>query len=443
MMSSDAGSRLAVLVVRALAIATMLTSACSGPVIPVTTLGGSCVTDDDCDPGDNCINGACQGDSAGPDGGIVVSGSDAGPAHDGGSDAGPAHDGGSDAGPALDGGEFDGGSIDAGNFDAGSDAGPALDGGEVDAGSIDAGSDAGPALDGGDLDAGSIDAGNVDGGSSGQDGGAADAGPIGPTGGAVDLLDFVLTGDTRPPTCSSAATYPTATFAQIAQAMASMHPQFALDLGDHMYVCSQNAAAAQTQMALYVQGLVGFPVPFFMTMGNHECEGGADCSANPTDANYAAFIAALAQVSHETMPYYALQIQTRFGRASFVFIADDFFDAAAQSWLENTLTDADANSVYTIIVKHHPVTGSRMGPTGPLTVLQSHHYSLILTAHDHNYAHNTTQFGGRSVICGLGGANATHTGYCRVQQKSDGTLLFTQYDINSNPGSSWTVTARQ
>lgn len=64
---------------------------------------------------------------------------------------------------------------------------------------------------------------------------------------------------------------------------------------------------------------------------------------------------------------------------------------------------------------------------------------MILTAHNHNYSHDTAAFGGRSVVCGLGGANAAHTGFCRVQQQPDGRLQFTQYDISGNPGDTWSV----
>lgn len=406
---------------------------CSNSDVPITQAGSTCSSDDDCDPGDDCINGSCQGDSAGQDGGDGsqdggVGSGDAGLLDDAGSgqlDGG----GGADAG-APDGGEPD----DGGPLDGGADAGSGEHDGGIDAGSggHDGGTDAGSGGSDGGTDAGSGE----------PDGGVNDGGTIGPTGGTVDLLDFVLTGDTRPATCGSTATYPSAIFAQVIQSMASVQPQFGLDLGDHMYVCSQDTAAAKAQMALYVAGLGGFKAPFFMTMGNHECEDGADCSATPTDANYSAYLAALKSVSHETLPYYVLKIGTRLGRASFVFIADDFFDSTAQTWLQDTLTDADNNSAYTFVIKHHPVTGSRMGPTGPLTVLQSHQYSLILTAHDHDYAHNTSELNGRSVICGLGGANPNNTGFCRVQQQANGALIFTEYDISANPLATWAVTAR-
>jgi hypothetical protein len=326
--------------------------------------------------------------------------------------------------PPVDGGS-DGGSPDAGNGDGGS-------------GGHDGGTDGGN--DGG---SGGHDGGTDGGTGGGNDGGTPGGGPIGPTGGTVDLLDFVLTGDTRPPSCAPGEAYPTAIHAQVIAAMKAVHPQFALDLGDHMYVCNQDAAAAQQQMDLYTQPLAGFPAAFFMTMGNHECENGADCSARPTDANFSAFSKALARVSGEALPYYALQIQTRLGRATVVVVADNYFDGTAQAWLERTLADADRNSKYTIISKHHPVTGSRMGPLGPWQVIQNHKVSLILTAHDHNYAHDTQALGGRSVICGLGGANAAHTGYCRVKQGADGSLSFTQFDVGGNPGDAWTVSARQ
>ena len=337
---------------------------------------------------------ATWGGDAGGDGG-----SDAGP--DGGSDAGP--DGGSDAGP-----------------DAGSDAGP--DGGS-DAGT-DAGSDAGPPPH------------------------------VGLDGGAVDLLDFSFTGDTRPPDCDNASggsgPYPQATFESELSEMVKLAPQFGFDLGDHMYVCSGSLANAQAQLKLYTDALAArWPaaLPFFMTMGNHEC-GKSDCSGNnKNDPNYVAYAAALLGVSQQSHPYYSFQVQTRLGRASFVFISDNYDSAPMQSWLAATLADADANSAYTFIVKHYPVTGSRQGPADIETAIKAHHYSLLFTAHEHDYAHDTTTapWNGRSVICGLGGANATagDQGFCRVQQRPDGSLVFTQYDLQGDPGDTWSVSARQ
>ena len=146
----------------------------------------------------------------------------------------------------------------------------------------------------------------------------------------------------------------------------------------------------------------------------------------------------LAQVSKQSEPNYALQIQTRHGRVSVVVVADNYFGADQQQWLERTLSDADAHSVATIVAKHHPVTGQRTGPPAPWQIIQNHKYTLLLAAHDHNYQHPTA-FAGRTTVCGLGGANTSHTGFCRVQQGADKKFRFTQYDATGNPGDTWAV----
>ena len=275
---------------------------------------------------------------------------------------------------------------------------------------------------------------------SGGGGGGGTTGPIGPTGGTVDLLDFVVTGDTRPPTCNDVAGYPAAVHAQIVQSMAAVQPQLGLDLGDHMYACgAAGQQSAQPQMDLYVKGLAGFPALFLMTMGNHECDNGQDCSTRPDDPNWKAFSAALGAVSKQSEPNYALQIQTRHGRVTLVVIADNYFGPDQRAWLERVLSDADSGSKATLIAKHHPVTGSRSGPPAPWQIAQNHKYTLVMTAHDHKYTHSTSTLGGRTVICGLGGANASHTGFCRVQQGADGKFSFTQYDVGGNPGDTWSV----
>jgi hypothetical protein len=287
----------------------------------------------------------------------------------------------------------------------------------------------------------------------------ADAGvlTVGADGGTVDLLDFVFTGDTRPVSCWTPANdasnpYPSASFQQIVARMAQVQPQFAFDLGDHMYECDENLADANQMMGKYTAALSGFQPAFFMTMGNHECGAGstADCSARPSDANATAYLAALAKISKQPLPYYKVDVQTRLGLARFVFLADNWYSAAAQSWAESTLADADLNAKYTFIVKHYPIAvavGSlREGPPWSYNLITSgrHKYSLVLTAHTHDYEHPTAAFGGRSVICGLGAANTRFAGFCRVQQQSDGSLKFTAYDLFGNvrtdASSTFTVT---
>ncbi len=319
----------------------------------------------------------------------------------------------------------DAGATDAGTSGAGDDAG-------MDAGN-DAGADAG--VDGG------ADAGN--GAGPADAGSGADGGSVGYGGGSVDLLDFALTGDTRPPFCDLVGSYPSAVIQSEVTEMARLPSQFAADLGDHMYAClpTISTSTAVTQMGLYASAVSAYPHPWFMTMGNHECYADLDCSniVHDADPNYQAYLTGLLQVSKQLNPYYSIDINTRLGVIRLVFIADDYASAAQQDWLGPTLDYADAHAVHTIILKHHPYYGDT-GPGWMWPIIASHKVSLMLTAHEHYYEHNTQALDGRTVICGLGGADTSKTGFCRVQQNADNSLTFTEYDLSSNPLDTWTVT---
>ena len=280
------------------------------------------------------------------------------------------------------------------------------------------------------------------------DAGVVPVGTVDKGGGTVDRLWFATTGDTRPSSCNDTAGYPKAAIAQIAQAMKALRVQFAVDLGDHMYVCSDTGAlsmaeldsAAQTQMGFYLGAVAQGPSTWWMTMGNHECDaayalrqpcivGGAH------DPNFAAYMSALGR----PQPYYATDVRTSAGLARFVVVADDSWDAAQSAWLSSTLTDADVKAKYTIVARHHPVTGTRSGPPEILSILQQHKYTLLLTAHNHDYEHDTASWGSRSAVVGLGGAGGLW-GFGTVLQNADGTLTFVQRDANGNPiGAAWSV----
>ena len=275
------------------------------------------------------------------------------------------------------------------------------------------------------------------------DPGEVPSGSVGFDGGTVDRLWFATTGDTRPGFCDRTADYPAATVAQIARAMKELKVQFALDLGDHMYVCNQSAAEAQEQMRLYMDAVAQGPSTFWMTMGNHEC--GSDvppfsCFAGQRDANFDAYMAAL----RRPLPYYFTDVRTGRGMARFVVVADDSWDAAQADWLESTLGAADVSAAYTIVVRHHPVTGSSTGNPRIVQTVARHKYSLILTAHSHFYAHDTTNFGGRSVIVGIGGVpSSALPGFATVLQNQDGSLTFLRRDANGNPlDVPWTLPAQ-
>lgn len=282
-----------------------------------------------------------------------------------------------------------------------------------------------------------------DGGTGAQSGtpdaGTVPAGSVGFDGGTVERLWFATTGDTRPSQCDQTDQYPQAAIAQIASSMKALQVQFALDLGDHMFVCNQSDAEAQQQMGFYLTAVAQGPSTFWMTMGNHECGaayGGSTCTVGGAhDANFAAFMAALKR----PQPYYSADVATSQGTARFVVIADDAWSAAQSAWLSSTLSDADARARYTIVARHHPVQGSRTGSGEILNILQQHKYTLLLTAHNHDYEHDTASWGGRSAVVGLGGAGG-HWGFGTVLQNTDGSLTFVQRDANGNPiGVPWSV----
>jgi len=271
------------------------------------------------------------------------------------------------------------------------------------------------------------------------DPGAVPAGRVDANGGTVERLWFATTGDTRPPECDQTNQYPRQAIAGIAAAMKALRVQFTIDLGDHMYVCNQSDAEARQQMGFYMEAIARGPAAWWMTMGNHECGNEAYPYAcfvgGPHDANFAAYIAALAR----PRPYYANDVQTSLGMARFVVIADDSWNAAQASWLEATLADADARARYTVVARHHPVQGASTGSPEILNVLKRHKSSLILTAHEHEYRHDTRTWEGRSVIVGLGGAGG-RWGFGTVLQALDGALVFVQRDANGNPvGAAWNV----
>ncbi len=267
--------------------------------------------------------------------------------------------------------------------------------------------------------------------------------PVGGTvttsGGTVDRLYFGYTGDTRPVNSSSSYPQSLQTVADgIYSAMAANGVEFALDGGDHMEASSSTEAAGNmTSYAAAVAKLNGKPV--FMTMGNHECSlsynpgpscGGANAAT--TDIKMKPYMASLKTISGQTSPYYRFDIMTNAGKATFIVIADDAWNDTQQTWLTTQLTDADANSKYTFVSKHHP--DQNMDQTYFQTIynlVTSHKYTLFLTGHSHEYKHQYNDK--RGVVMGLGGApfdnpNQMWWGYLTATQCPDDSVTVTVYD---------------
>src|ERR1700738_1333673 len=180
------------------------------------------------------------------------------------------------------------------------------------------------------------------------------SGAVGPSGGTVERLWFATTGDTRPAQCDATDGYPRGVMARIATSMKALGVQFALDLGDHMFVCNQSFAEAEQQMGYYLAAIAQGPATWFMTMGNHECGNARPfaqgCFDSAIDANFRPYRAALGR----PLPYYAVDVGTGLGLARLVVVADDAYDRAQAEWLQRTPAGADARARLTVVARAHP-----------------------------------------------------------------------------------------
>lgn len=263
-------------------------------------------------------------------------------------------------------------------------------------------------------------------------------GEVGVGGGVVDRLHFGFTGDTRPSDPDQTALYPVATIRRIFERMAAAEVQFAVDLGDHMYVVS-DPSGAPVQMGYYNGAAARLGRPLFMTLGNHDCNQ-INCFYARSDPNFSAFMEAHRAVAPE--PNYRFTVMTRSGPAVFVVIADNFFDAQSFEWLERALAEADRTARYTIVARHHPLGYDSVSTLATERIVRAHKYSLLLTGHAHAYTRDRRDPSGRTLIYGLGGVPSSGPGwgYGTVMQGLDDKLYVTIYDQASGlPIDGWSV----
>jgi hypothetical protein len=263
-------------------------------------------------------------------------------------------------------------------------------------------------------------------------------GTVSLSGGTVDRLFFGYTGDTRDSSSGSgySSTLQT-TINTIYKQMKRQGVSFALDGGDHMEASSGSEAAAC--MSDYASAAALLGKPLFMTYGNHECSqsfnNGSCGSGWSTDTKSVPYMNTLKQMIGAATPYYRFDVMTNSGKATFIVVADDAWDSTQQSWLTTQLTDADANSKYTFVSKHHP-DGNTDQPFFQTiyNLVTSHKYTLFLTGHSHEYKHQYTDH--RAVVMGLGGApfdnpSQQFNGYLTVMQCPDDHIYVTAYDIST------------
>ena len=254
-------------------------------------------------------------------------------------------------------------------------------------------------------------------------------GSVTAAGGTVDRIYFGYTGDTRP--SASSTGYPQAlqtVINNIFTRMAQNGVEFAMDGGDHMEASDSSEATGNMQSYATAVAILGKPV--FMTMGNHECSQsynmGQSCGfagAATTDVKMKPFVTALGQISGQTSPYYRFDIMTQSGKATFIVVADDAWNTTQQTWLTQQLTDADANSKYTFVSKHHPDGNADQTYFQTIyNLVKAHRYTLFLTGHSHEYKRQYNDV--RAVVMGLGGAPFDNPaqmwwGYLTVMQCPD------------------------
>jgi hypothetical protein len=201
---------------------------------------------------------------------------------------------------------------------------------------------------------------------------------------------------------------------------------------------ASSSAQAQGNMDSYARAAALLGKPVFMTMGNHECLTAyvsQDCGysgAAGNDYKLSAYLTTLAQLSGQSLPYYRFDVMTHSGKAVFLIVADDAWNAEQQAWLTAQLDDADATARYTFISKHHPDRNTTQPAFQNIyDLVVSHKHTLFLNGHTHAYKHIAAR--PRSVIMGLGGAPIDNNadpwwGYLTVTQCPDDRIQVTAFD---------------
>jgi hypothetical protein len=257
------------------------------------------------------------------------------------------------------------------------------------------------------------------------------AGLVGPTGGTVSRMRFGVFGDVRPPSENNTAMYPTAIVTAVMDGIAGAGAQFAVANGDYMFANTASAVGAQVGLLLSAEDHFGGHI--FHSLGNHECNGASasNCPLGNETPNMQAFRARLAP-AYPTV-YFDWTVRTDLGDAHFIAAAPNAWDGAQQAWLDRALAQP---ARYTIVIAHEPA-GRRDAPGSVLIEsairARAGGVTLRLYGHTHEYQHQSAN----AIIVGNAGAplaSATgHYGFVVVDQRADGNLVVTAYEIGRPP----------
>jgi hypothetical protein len=246
--------------------------------------------------------------------------------------------------------------------------------------------------------------------------GCGGAAPNKSGGGPGTGFRFAVFGDCRPK--DPASPYPSDVLGNILRMATARGAEFVVGTGD--YMAAYNPADVAAQVPLFNKAAAQFNGPMYLAMGNHECTGAtaSNCPRLDETANVRAFLTLLPPGIDK--PYYRIDKDTPRGRAKFVFIAANAWDATQAAWLRAELADP---TPYTFVVRHESTTSYNL-PLGAIASeadVMAAKFTLELLGHSHEYRHVDA----RHVISGNGGAPLTggsYYGFLLVEQLSDGNI---------------------
>ena len=257
---------------------------------------------------------------------------------------------------------------------------------------------------------------------------------------AGGLMKLAVIGDCRPPGQNGTASYPSTVLGGVFTRAQQLGAQFVVGTGD--YIFADNATDVAKQIALFKQAASNYSAgPIYLTLGNHECDGltSSNCPNLNETPNIQAFMANLAPPG-ASKPYFRLDVPTPFGKAKFLFVAANAWDALQQSWLQRQLADS---TTYTFVVRHEPISDNKAPGVNPSEDLVTQaKLTLELNGHEHEYRRTSTNH----VTSGNAGAplNSGGDGYglLLIEQTDAGDITAQEVDeATGNVTDTWTVTA--
>jgi hypothetical protein len=254
--------------------------------------------------------------------------------------------------------------------------------------------------------------------------------PIGPDGGTVDRFRFAVFGDVRPPLPDEVSAYPTMIITQVMDGIAAEGAQFAIGTGDYM---NENfcASCATQQIQLLQMAETHYGGHIFHAMGNHECLTISSVNCPNQNESVALRTYHSTLIPEYTNVWFDWTIHTSSGDAHFIATAPNAWSTAQSTWLTTALQQP---ARYTFVIAHEPPDNAGPGTSEIETAITARTggVTLRLYGHVHEYAHPLPN----AIITGNAGAplqNYTTYGFAVVDQRADGNVVVTSYNVGTPP----------